>query len=96
MIHQWKTSQMEGATSILERGGKAVATAEGTAQDLHATIGVQAVANDFSARYALLHKSGDRRTYPFPGQAYPTTSVIDVPNAVKRKRRLGPTFCMIY
>jgi hypothetical protein len=32
---------------------------------------------------ALLHRSGDRRACPFPGQTYPAASVIGVPSAVK-------------
>ena len=32
---------------------------------------------------ALLHKSGDRRTSPFPGQTYPMASVTGMPSAVK-------------
>ena len=32
---------------------------------------------------ALLHKSGDGRGSPFPGQTHPTTSVTGMPRAVK-------------
>ena len=32
---------------------------------------------------ALLHKSGDRQTSPFPKHAYPSTAVMGVPSAVK-------------
>jgi hypothetical protein len=32
---------------------------------------------------ALLHKSADGRGSPFPGQTYPTVSVMGVPSAVK-------------
>lgn len=32
---------------------------------------------------ALLHKSPDGRSSPFPGQTYPTTSVTGMPRAVK-------------
>jgi hypothetical protein len=32
---------------------------------------------------ALLHKSGDRRISPFPGQTHPTASVTGIPSAVK-------------
>ena len=32
---------------------------------------------------ALLHKSGDRRIFPFPGQTHPTASVTGIPSAVK-------------
>jgi hypothetical protein len=32
---------------------------------------------------ALLHKSAEGRSSPFPGQAYPATSVTGVPRAVK-------------
>jgi len=49
-IHQWKKALLEGAAGILERGGKAAATAEvaeDTVPDLHARIGELAVANDF-------------------------------------------------
>jgi len=41
MIHQWKKALLEGAAGILERGGKAAATAEiaeDTVRDLHAKI----------------------------------------------------------
>jgi transposase len=53
MIHQWKKALLEGAAGILERGGKAAATAviaEDTVRDLHARIGELAVAKDFLAR----------------------------------------------
>ena len=36
-----------------------------------------------AAVMALLHKSGDRRTSPFPGQTYPMASVTGMPSAVK-------------
>jgi plasmid stabilization system protein ParE len=32
---------------------------------------------------ALLHKSGERRTSPFPGRTHPTASVAGMPSAVK-------------
>lgn len=32
---------------------------------------------------ALLHKSADGRSFPFPGQTYPTTFVTGMPRAVK-------------
>ena len=35
---------------------------------------------------ALLHKSAEGRTSPFPGQIYPTSSVTGMPSAVKRFR----------
>ena len=53
MIHQWKKALLEGAAGIFERGGKlavAVEIAEDTVRDLHAKIGVLAVANDFLSR----------------------------------------------
>ena len=53
MIHQWKKELLEGATGILKRGSKAVATAEvaeDTVRELHVKIGELAVANDFLAR----------------------------------------------
>jgi hypothetical protein len=37
----------------------------------------------FSFEMALLHKSGDVRASPFPGQTYPAASVMGVPSAVK-------------
>ena len=33
-------------------------------------------------RWALLHKSAERRGSPFPGQTYPTASVTGMPSAV--------------
>jgi hypothetical protein len=38
---------------------------------------------DDNLKEALLHKSPDCRTYPIPGQTYPTTSVTGTPRAVK-------------
>ena len=32
---------------------------------------------------ALLHKSADGRSFPFPGRTHPTVSVIGMPSAVK-------------
>ncbi len=32
---------------------------------------------------ALLHKSAKGRSFPFPGQTYPVTSMIGVPSALK-------------
>ena len=37
----------------------------------------------FTTDEALLHKSFDGRTSPFPGQTHPTTSVTGMPRAVK-------------
>lgn len=37
-------------------------------------------------RLALLRKSGDGRSFPFPGQTYPARCVQGVPRAVKRLR----------
>ena len=31
---------------------------------------------------ALLHKSGERRGFTFPGRTYPTASVTGIPSAV--------------
>ena len=39
--------------------------------------------NSVAGVWALLHKSGDRRASPFPGQTYHTTSVTGIPSAVK-------------
>lgn len=53
MNHHWKKALLEGATGILERGGKAATSAvvtEETVRDLHAKIGELAVANDFLSR----------------------------------------------
>lgn len=36
-----------------------------------------------SSRVALLHKSADGRSFPFPGRTHPTVSVIGMPSAVK-------------
>ena len=33
--------------------------------------------------HPYMHKSGDGRSSPFPGQIYPATSVMGVPSAVK-------------
>ena len=41
---------------------------------------------------ALLHKSDDRRTSPFPGQTYPTVSVTGMPRAVKPFRMATRTW----
>jgi hypothetical protein len=41
---------------------------------------------------ALLHKSCDGRASPFPGQAYPATSVMGVPRAVKPFRTATRTW----
>ena len=41
---------------------------------------------------ALLHKSGDRRISPFPGQTYPTVSVTGMPSAVKPFRMATRTW----
>ncbi|MDR5650974.1 hypothetical protein [Ruixingdingia sedimenti] len=43
---------------------------------------VEAAVNEF-IREALLHKSAEGRSSPFPGQTYPVTSVMGVPSAVK-------------
>ena len=32
--------------------------------------------------HPYMHKSGDRRTSPFTGQTYPTTSMTGMPSAV--------------
>lgn len=53
MIHQSNKALLEGATGILDRGGRAAATADvpkETVRDLSAKIGELAVANGFSAR----------------------------------------------
>ena len=41
---------------------------------------------------ALLHKSGDRRGSPVPGQTYPTASVTGMPSAVKPFRTATRTW----
>ena len=40
----------------------------------------------FDSYRALLRKSRDGRTFPFPGQTYPARCVIGVPRTVKRFR----------
>lgn len=48
MIHQWKCTLLEGASGVFERGGrKTPAVDEEQVRDLHAKIGVLAVATDF-------------------------------------------------
>ena len=52
-------------------------------------------ASDWStgqASGALLHKSAEGRTSPFPGQTYPATSVMGVPSAVKPFRTATRTW----
>ena len=41
---------------------------------------------------ALLHKSGDRRISPVPGQTHPTASVTGMPRAVKPFRTATRTW----
>jgi len=41
---------------------------------------------------ALFHKSVDRRTFPIPGQSYPTVSLMGVPRAVKPFRTATRTW----
>ena len=41
---------------------------------------------------ALLHKSAEGRSSPFPGQTYPVTSVMGVPSAVKPLRTATRTW----
>ncbi|WP_206078429.1 hypothetical protein, partial [Poseidonocella sp. HB161398] len=41
---------------------------------------------EFDREAALLRKSADDRTSPFPGDAYPAATVIGIPIAVKRLR----------
>ena len=41
---------------------------------------------------ALLHKSGDRRTSPVPGQTHPAASVTGMPRAVKPFRTATRTW----
>ena len=52
MIHQWKRSLLEGASSVFERGNSKSAPVVDEAQvrELHAKIGELAVANDFLSR----------------------------------------------
>lgn len=51
MIHQWKKALLEGASDILERGGKNKAEVdEETVRSLPAKIGERAVANDSFSR----------------------------------------------
>ena len=49
----------------------------------HEALTQQFHAMHFGFDAALLHKSGDRRTSPFPGQTYPMASVTGMPSAVK-------------
>ena len=41
---------------------------------------------------ALLHKSSDSRSFPFPGRTYPLASVMGVPSAVKPFRTATRTW----
>ena len=41
---------------------------------------------DVPGGWALLRKSADDRTSPFPGHTYPAATVIGIPSAVKRLR----------
>ena len=52
MIHQWKRALLEGASWVLDRGGKSreAAVDETRVKELHAKIGELAVANDFLER----------------------------------------------
>ena len=50
-------------------------------QNIHHSYGPDSVRVASGA--ALLHKLGDGRASPFPGQTYPATSVTGVPSAVK-------------
>ena len=54
--------------------------------------GGEADAATFAAAMALLHKSGDRRTSPFPGQTQPTASVTGMPSAVNPFRTATRTW----
>ena len=42
--------------------------------------------------HPYMHKSGDGRTSPFPGQTYPATSVMGVPRAVNPLRTATRTW----
>ena len=42
--------------------------------------------------HPYMHKSGDGRASPFPGQTYPATSVTGVPSAVKPFRTATRTW----
>ena len=53
---------------------------------------VRRVKADLAMIAALLHKSGDRRTSPFPGRTYPTASVTGMPSAVKPFRTATRTW----
>ena len=46
----------------------------------------------FTSLGALLHKSGDRRTSPVPGQTHPAASVTGMPRAVKPFRTATRTW----
>ena len=50
------------------------------------------VALSFGIRAALLHKSGERQSSPFPGQTYAATSVTGLPRAVKPFRTATRTW----
>ena len=50
------------------------------------------VLNPGCTDWALLHKSDDGRTSPFPGQTYPATSVTGVPRAVNSLRTATRTW----
>ncbi len=54
MIQDWKKALLEGAADIFEHGGRKKAeVVEETVHELHAKIGVLAVANDLLARESL-------------------------------------------
>lgn len=51
MVHQWKRALLEGASDVIERGGKRKPEIdEDQVKELHAEIGELAVANDFLSR----------------------------------------------
>lgn len=55
--------------------------------------GVKLAPRESSPHYsALLRKSADCRTFPFPGHTYPAATVIGIPSAVKRLRTAARTW----
>ena len=70
-----------GRAGIEALRGVAVPEAELGRDDHLVPDGFQGLAHHLLVA-ALLHKSGDGRGYPFPGQTYPTASVIGMPSAV--------------
>jgi predicted dinucleotide-utilizing enzyme len=63
-----------------------------TSTDTHSDLIERATGAGKAVLWALLHKLGDGRASPFPGQTYPATSVTGVPSAVKLFRTATRTW----